>query len=311
VGLLVYRGAYMQPKADLRFTTSLKIVYALTLGAAAAWYLSFYLWYCLGSFGWTGDNVFSVFLVNLPYLFTMNAVPLAIFTLVFLTKGKGLDYLRSWNAGNKLLLSASTIVIGYLLVVFTPNTSAVSSHFANHYDYYVTYLGLALIAAGFVSMLLCKRQTSLDRGEPKQKIKWKSKKAVLIFSGILIFSIIIGGYHLKIHREHELIQEHYQLLKEGLPFLVNDEWTDNEGFNSNYITYKGAVFNSGLGKKYNVTLLVTIRDVDGVWLERAEIPIGDINGWGYRAFDVNIEYSGEMAEVITGYKWDDANSVNG
>ena len=301
----------MQPTADMKSTTSLKIVYSLTLGAVAAWYLFFYLSYCMGNVGWTGDNVFAVFLRNLPLLFAISAIPWAIFTLVFLTKGKGLNYFRSWNAGKKLPLSASAIIIGYLLVVFTPNTSAAPGYAPNHYDFYYTYLGLILIAAGFIFILLCKRQALSNREEPKRKIKWRSKKTVLIFSAILIVSIIIGGYHLKVQREHEIIQEQYQFIREGLPFLVNDEWTNNEGVNSNYINYKGAIFNSGLDKKYNVTLLVNIRDPDGTWLERAEIPIGDINGWDYKAFDVNVEYSGEMAEVNTGYKWDDPDSIHG
>ncbi len=301
----------MQPTADLKFTTPLKIVYSLTLGAVAAWYLFFYLSYCMGNVGWTGDNVFSVFLKNLPLLFAISAIPLAIFTLVFLTKGKGLNYFRSWNAGKKLPLSASAIIIGYLLVVFTPNTSVTPGYTLNHYDFYYAYIGLILIAAGFISILIYKRQAPSNGEEPKQRIKWRSKKTALIFSAILIVSIIIGGYHLKIQREHELVQEHYQFIKEGLPVLVNDEWTNNEDGNSNYINYKGAIFNSGLDKKYNITLLVNIRDPDGTWLERAEIPIGDINGWDHKAFDVNVEYSGEMAEVVTGYKWDNPDSIHG
>jgi hypothetical protein len=301
----------MQPTADLKFTIPLKIVYSLTLGAVAAWYLFFYLSYCMGNVGWTGDNVFSVFLRDLPLLFAISAIPWATFTLVFLTKGKGLNYFRSWNAGKKLPLSASAIIIGYLLVVFTPNTSVIQWYGPNHYNFYCTYLGLILIAAGFISILLCKRQALSNREESKRKIKWLSKKTVLVFSAILIVSIIIGGYHLKIQRENEIIQEHYQFLKKGLPFLVNDEWTNNEGVNFNYINYKGAIFNSGLEKKYNVTLLVNIRDPDGTWLERAEIPLGDINGWNYKAFDVNVEYSGEMAEVFTSYMWDNPNSIHG
>ena len=91
-------GKCTQSTAELRFTTPLKIVYSLTLGGVAAWYLFFYLSYCMGNFGWTGDNVFSIFLAYLPLLFTLSAIPLAIFTAVLLTKSKGLDYFRSWNA---------------------------------------------------------------------------------------------------------------------------------------------------------------------------------------------------------------------
>jgi hypothetical protein len=303
------QGNIMQPTATLRFTAPLKIVYSLTLGGVATWYLFFYLEYCLGNFGWTGDNVFSVFLVYLPMLFTISAIPLAIFTVVFLTKGKGLDYFRSWNVGKALSLSALAIIIGYLLVVFAPTISGTRWLSPHNYNFYCTYPGLFLIAAGLVSILLCKRLVSSDGEEPKRKIKWRSTKTVLIFSGILIFSIIIGGYHFKLQREHEMLQEQYLQLKEGLPFLVNDEWTNIESGDSKYVNVKGAIFNSGLETKYNVTLLVFIRDADGVRLETAEIPIGDISGLRYEAFDVNVEYSGEMATVSTTYSWDSSNSV--
>lgn len=299
----------MQKTANLRFTTPLKIVYSLTLGGVTAWYLFFYLEYCLGNFGWTGDNVFSVFLVYLPMLFTVSAIPLAIFASVFFTQGKGLDYFRSWNSGNTLSLSASAIIIGYLLVVFAPTLSGARWFSSQNYGFYYLYPGLILIAVGFVSVLLCRRQVSSDGEEPRRKIKWRSTKTVLIFSGILIFSIIIGGYHFKLQREHEMLQEQYLQLKEGLPFLVNDEWTNIESGDSKHVNVKGAIFNSGLATKYNVTLFVFIKDANGVRLEKAEIQIGDISGWRYEAFDVNVEYSGEMATVSTTYSWDSTNST--
>jgi len=301
----------VQPVADLRFTAPLKIVYSLTLGGVAAWYLFFYLSYCLGNVGWTGDNVFSVFLMNLSFLFVMTALPLVIFTLVFRIKGGGLDYFRSWNAGKKLSISALTIIIGYIFVVFRPNTSVTRGYAPNHYDFYHSYFGLILIAAGFVSILLYRRQVSSYEDSTAHKIKWKSKKTVLVFSVILIFSILIGGYYLKVQMEYENLQQSYLSIKEGFPFLVNDEWTNNEGVDSNYINYKGAIFNSGLNKKYNITLLVSIRDPNGIWLERAEIPIGDIDGWNYIAFDVKVDYSGEMTDVFTTYAWDDPNPIHG
>ena len=301
----------MQPVSNLRFTTSLKIVYSLTLGAVASWYLFFYLSYCLGNIGWTGDNVFSVFLMNLPILFLTSALPLAIFTLVFLTKGGGLGYFRSWNAGKKLQLSALAILIGYIFVVFRPNTSIGLQYAPNHYDFYYTYFGLILIAAGFVSFLLIKRQVSSNVESSTRKIKWKSKKTILVFATIFIISILVGGFHLKIQRENEFLQQEYQQLREGFPFLVNDEWTNNEDADSNFINYKGAIFNSGLDTIYNVTLLVTIRGPDDTRLERSEFFIGDINGWDYQAFNVNIECPGEITDISSSYSWDNPNSIHG
>jgi len=301
----------VQTVTDLRFTAPLKIIYSLTLGAVAVWYLFFYLSYCFGNFGWTGDNVFSIFLMYLPFLFAMSALPLAIFTLVFLTKGGGLDYFRSWKAGKKLPFSASAIIIGYIFVVFRPNTSVGLGYAPNHYDFYYTYFGLILIAAGFISLLLFKRLTSSNGEMSTRKIKWKSKKSILIFSVILIISVLIGGYHYKIQREYDALQQNYLEIREGFPFLVNAEWTNNEGDDSDFVNYKGALFNTGLDKIYNATLLVRIKGADGTTLERVEFFIGEINGLNYQSFDFNIEYSGEMTDLSSGYSWDNPNSIHG
>ena len=142
-------------------------------------------------------------------------------------------------------------------------------------------------------------------------MKLKSKKSVLIFSVILIISILIGGYCLKIQMEYENLQQSYLTIKEGFPFLVNDEWTNNEGVDSNIVNYKGAIFNSGLDTIYNVTLLVTISGPDGTRLERGEFFIGEINGLDYQAFDVNIECPGEITDLSSGYSWDNPNSIHG
>jgi hypothetical protein len=295
----------MRSASHLRFTNSLKIIYSLTLGAVIAWFLFFYLSYCLGNLGWTGDNLFSVFLVNLPLLFVISAIPLGIFILVFLTKGGGLNYFRSWNARNKLYLSALTILIGYALVVFTPNTSVRPAHFPNYYDFYYTYFGLALIAFGLISLIILKRQHTPDERKTGQKVRVNRKKAVLVFCVIFVVSIMIGGFHLKIHRENELLRQDSQIFREGFPHLVNDQWTDNVGDDSNYVNYKGSLFNSGIEKVYNVTLLVTLKGPDNTSLKRTEYVVGDISGWSYQTFDFNIEYSGEVADISAGYRWNE------
>ena len=176
-------------------------------------------------------------------------------------------------------LSSLAIIFGYIFVVFRPNTSVGLGYAPNHYDFYYTYFGLILIAAGFISILLYSRQVSFNGESSTPKIKWKQKKTVLIFSLILIISILIGGYHLKIQRENDSLQQNYQFVRQGFPRLVNDEWTNNEGVDSNFVNYKGALFNSGLDKIYNATLLVRVKGPDGTTLERVEFFIGEIKGW--------------------------------
>jgi hypothetical protein len=295
----------MQSTSALKFTTPLKILYSLTLGGVVAFYLFIYLLYCIGNLGGSGDTVFSVFLRQLNAIFFFTAFPLAIFTCVFLTKGGGLDYIRSWNRGKTIALSGLAVIIGYILVLFFPNTSIGHIFHVNHNDYSITYFGLTLIALGFISIFFVYTRTiSRDKKSSSFEIKWRTRKAFLVFVAILIASVVIGGYILKIQTEYEHLQDNYQHLKEGLPFLVNDNWTNNENGNSKYINYKGAIFNSGLNTKHNITILVSVRDAEGNLLRRAEFPIGDIKGWQYEAFDVNVEYSGEMANVHATYDWD-------
>ena len=149
----------MQSTSALKFTTPLKIAYSLTLGSVVAFYLYVYLLYCIGNLGCNGDTVFSVFLRQLNGIFLVTALPIAIFTLVFLTKGGGLNYVKSWNKGKKLALSGLAVIIGYILVVFFPNTSIGHILNVSRNDYSITYFGLSLIAWGFFSIFLMYNKT--------------------------------------------------------------------------------------------------------------------------------------------------------
>lgn len=294
----------MESTVDLKFSRSLKIIYSLTLGGVVSGYLHFYLSYCLDNFGFTGDNVFSIFLHYLPFLFFISALPLAIFTLVFLTKGGGFGYFKSWNKGKTLKLSALSVIIGYVLVIFTPNSIGTIASSSSHYDFYVTYFGLSLIALGFGCILFLYRKVKSLNKDSVQKINLKSKKTFFLVIGVLLFLVIIGGHHLKLQRENEFLYRDYQNIKEGIPIPINHEWSQVENENGTYINYKGAIFNSGLEIKKNVVLLVNVRDADGNYLKKAEIPVGDIYGWDYLEFDVNVEYDGEMSDASTTFSWD-------
>ena len=300
---------FMESTSSLKFTLPLKIVYSLTLGGVVAFYLFVYLRCCMGIVGSSIDNVFSYFLTQLNAIFFVTAIPLGIFTVVFLTKGGGLKYFRSWNKGKEVTLSSLSIIIGYVLVTFFPNTSIGDIFHVSYNDYTITYFGLTLMAVGFASVfLMYEKQSSVDIKTRIFKIKWRTRKTFLVFAATLIASVVIGGYHIKLQGEYESLQYNYQDLREGWVLPIDHNWTNIEDGDSKYINYKGAIFNTGLTEKYNVTLLVNIRDADGNWLKRAEIPIGDIRGWDYISFDVNVEYSGEMASVGTTFDYDDPNS---
>ena len=99
-------------------------------------------------------------------------------------------------------------------------------------------------------------------------------------------------------------QEFIDHVTQDLPHLVNDQWMYNEGVESDYVNYNGAVFNTGWEEMHNVTLLVHIRSSSGRSMKNTEFFIGEIKSLRYKAFNINIKYSGEVADVSAGIGWD-------
>ena len=154
-------------KSSLRLTNSLKIVYALTLGST----LPLFLLYVTNhiSAGTSSISVITVTMWNLPNFFLYNIPALTIFGVVFLTKGNGLNYFRSWKAGRKLQLSILSVVIGYTSITLQHFYFPASASFTKRLYgwgpspsyYYLIYFGLSLMALGFVSLILLARGLSL------------------------------------------------------------------------------------------------------------------------------------------------------
>ena len=153
----------MQSTADLRFTTSLKIIYSLTLGGPVVFFFYGYLLYFLDNFGFGGDIV-STLIWSLPVLFFVSALPLAIFTVVFLTKGDGLKHFRSLNSGKKVLVAGLAMIVGYFSVLFTPRPYYDAS-WLNQWNYFYTYFGLILIALGFTSLVILSKRNYSSKSE--------------------------------------------------------------------------------------------------------------------------------------------------
>jgi len=313
----------------LKFTTSLKIVYALTLGFVATWFLGYLIIYYWKD-AWTGSIV-SVFLYSLPFLFVINALPLSIFAVVFLTKGGGVNYFRSWNAGKKLQFSGYAILSGYISVML-PHTLRIrlfiithdgtNGHFLNPqfnpiYAIFV-YLGLSLMAIGFGSLLVLYKKsassgegidiqktksTSSGEGTGVQKRKTRKRTVVLVFViAVLTVSLVcLAGLHIKLQRDYDHLSEGFDHIKQFNVRLVNERWTDNAGVDSKYVNFKVGVLNIGYGKSYNVTVIVLVHGSGNTLLEREEIFVGDLDVFQYEEIDVNIEYSGELSHVSTGY----------
>jgi hypothetical protein len=311
--------AHVPTASYLKFTNSLKIVYALTLGFVAAWFLGFlilYYWQDLTV------NIFSNFLYLLPTLFFINTIPLSIFAVVFLTKGGGVNYFRSWNAGKKLQLSVYAILVGYISVILPQllNIRVLISPSHPYQDYMnallgvysiFVYFGLSLMAIGFGSLfVLYKKSASSEKaitasgeGTGVKKPKTTKRTLVLVFViAVLIVSLVcLAGAHYNLQRKYDYLSEGFEFFKRDNIRLVNEQWTDNTGNDSKYVNFKVGVLNIGYGKSYNVTVIVLIHGLGNTVLEREEIFVGDLDVFQYQELDVNIGYSGELSHVSTGY----------
>ena len=50
---------------------------------------------------------------HIPPILMLEAIPVAVFTMIFLKIGGGLNYFKTWNAGRKLRLSGILLLIGF------------------------------------------------------------------------------------------------------------------------------------------------------------------------------------------------------
>ena len=145
-------------QSNLRLTNSLKIVYTLTLGFTVLFYLLLISSYIRQDT--SSISALTLIMWNLPSSLFINSLPLSIFGVVFLTKGNGLNYFRSWNADRKLQFSGLAIFIGYISIVFPFTIQIITNGpgiiFSPIY-YYIIYFGLSLMTIGFVSLILLAR----------------------------------------------------------------------------------------------------------------------------------------------------------
>ena len=311
----------------LKFTNPLKIVYGLTLGFVTLSLLAWLIVYCWKD---QSSSIFFLYLTQLPSIFFINTLPLAIFAAVFLTKGNGLNYFRKWKAGKKLQFSGLAIVVGYITVML-PIILRVRLFFIQvgpngrfsmvenlQFSLFV-YFGLSLMAIGFASLLPIYKKSALSRegagiqktassGEATgvQRTKTRKRTLVLVFViAVLTVSLVcLAGLHYKLQRDYDHLREGFDYMKLNNIRLVDEQWTDNTGIDSKYVNYRVGVLNIGYGKSYNVTVIVLVHGTDNTLLEREEIFVGDLDIFQYQEFDVNIEYSGELSHVTAGYSWD-------
>ena len=316
------KGVSTPTSPYLRFSASLKIVYALTLGVVAAWLIGYFVMCCWQD---SSRSILSNYLFVLPSMFFLNLLPLAIFSIVFLTKGGGTNYFRSWKAGKKLQVAGYAILTGYITVML-PQLLNVSGfihlEFNNHQPYFETVsnisngfiaVGLVLMFFGFGYLVLLHKRSVAFKDEPitpdqtTRSKKKTTKKIVALVFVIAILSVsfaCLAGIHYNLQKEYDTLSEGFEHMRTFNVRLVDEQWTDNPGNTSKYVNYKVGVLNIGYTNSNNVTVIVLVHGLDNTLLTREEIFVGDLNVMQYEKVDVNINYSGEFSHITSGYRVD-------
>jgi hypothetical protein len=95
---------------------------------------------------------------GIPYLLMLEAIPLAIFTALFLKNGGGLNYFETWNAGMKLRVSEILLLLGYTVATIPALIDVLTGWNFRFTDYgynplYMSpiYVGLYLMVCGLVT----------------------------------------------------------------------------------------------------------------------------------------------------------------
>ncbi|MCW4021636.1 MAG: hypothetical protein NWF02_00530 [Candidatus Bathyarchaeota archaeon] len=316
------QNASMPISSSLKLTNSLKIVYALTAGAASSVFLLYLI-----SYFWreSSVSVLDEFFYSMPLLFFISAFPLAIFGIIFLTKGNGLNYFRSWNSGKKLQFSGLTIVAGYgsilaLYFLFLLRVQIATPYIFEYIaDYpwiqvkfnpvypYLIFFGLSIMAIGFVSLLL----TYKTSAKPEKPADAQNRKTSKIAIALFVIAVVLGvsltcliGVHCQLQQDYDRVSENFERAYQPIARVVNEYWVDNGDVDSKSIYYTAGVLNFGFDKVYNVTVRVSVLDSSGAVLNSEEIFIEKINAVNYVTIETNIPYDGEMDKVSgVAFRW--------
>ena len=183
------KNTSFQTSSPLKLTNPLKIIYTLTLGFVVTTFLVFLIVYYWNE---VQQYIDSYFLWRMPLIFIINFIPLVVFTGIFLTKGGGLNYFKTWKVDKKLLFSGYSIVMGYIFVMLQttldirsyPVTPFNTPSNYEHPIFYFLYFGLILIAIGFGSLLFLYKKTASSRDETDiQKNERKEEKNNVLGNG--------------------------------------------------------------------------------------------------------------------------------
>ena len=112
------------------------------------------------TFGLEPGEIVPEIVSMIPALLMLEAIPLAIFTTLFLKKGGGLNYFETWNDGRKLRVSGILLLLGYTVATIPAFIDILAGGRFRFTDYgydplYMspTYLGLYLMVCGLVAFV--------------------------------------------------------------------------------------------------------------------------------------------------------------
>jgi hypothetical protein len=122
--------------------------------------VSWDLYVAKGSAGLEPAEIVPEIISGIPYLLMLEAIPLAIFTTLFLKKGGGSNYFETWNTGRKLRVSGMLLLAGYAVATIPALIDFLTGSGFRFTDYgynplYMSpiYLGLYLMVCGLVTLV--------------------------------------------------------------------------------------------------------------------------------------------------------------
>lgn len=106
----------MSRYTHLKMNKLLFVGYSSILAVMASfltWFVQWALYVAHPVYGFDPEYIVPEIISTIPALLMLEAIPLAIFTTLFLKKSGGLDYFETWNAGRKLRVSGVLLLLGY------------------------------------------------------------------------------------------------------------------------------------------------------------------------------------------------------
>jgi len=297
--------SFMESTSALKFSFPLKIVYILTFGFVlllSVIPLVRYFW---------NDYITETFFTYSQHLlspiFFLNIFPLVIFAVVFLTKGNGYNYFKTWNAGPRLKLSALIIIVGYCSVALPQNPILrLNLGYHDPVSFYFVQFGLSLMVIGFAMIFfLYKKKPATDNTElPEKKGKKLLITSILIIAILSIAIVCLVGINSRLEDENSMLWQDHEFFMMNTLHLVNENWTEYTNGDLSYVNYKAGFVNTGYQETTNITLIVRLSDADYNTLAKEEYYIDEVDYREYHEIDLNISYSGILDHVQAGYCYD-------